>query len=212
MTSDSAFWTKIARKYAKDPIADMAAYEKTLEVTKSYLKPTDQVLEIGRGTGSTAISLAPMVAQYTATDFSNGMIEIAEERQAEAGLTNMTCRVASSDTAAQDQTFDVVLALNLLHLIEDVDASLGDVSKALKPQGTFISKTVTTPKGAMPLKIKLMLWALPIAQWLGKAPFVRFDDPQDLEKRIVAQAFEIFETKSDTGVPPRHYIVARKIR
>ena len=46
------FWDKIAPKYAADPIKDMESYELTLNKTRGYLRPSDQVLEIGAGTGS----------------------------------------------------------------------------------------------------------------------------------------------------------------
>ena len=31
MTDDAKFWDRIAEKYARDPIADMASYEATVE-------------------------------------------------------------------------------------------------------------------------------------------------------------------------------------
>ena len=58
MQETMKFWDGIAEKYAKRPISDMAAYEYTLGRTRSYLKPEDQVLELGCGTGSTALLLA----------------------------------------------------------------------------------------------------------------------------------------------------------
>ena len=54
--------TIFAPKYAKSPIKDVPAYEYTLGRTRSYLKPTDAVLELGCGTGGTALKLADAVA------------------------------------------------------------------------------------------------------------------------------------------------------
>ena len=47
----AAFWSKISRKYAAAPVRNMEGYLTTLERTKSYLTPADNVLEIGCGTG-----------------------------------------------------------------------------------------------------------------------------------------------------------------
>ena len=75
--SDERFWNRVARKYAALPIADVAGYERSLERTRSYLRPTDKVLEFGCGTGGTALKLAPSVASIVATDISGEMIAIA---------------------------------------------------------------------------------------------------------------------------------------
>ena len=71
MTKAAKFWDKMARKYSRDAIKDMTSYEYTLERTKSYLKPTDRVLELGAGTSSTAMLLAADVAHYQSSDLSS---------------------------------------------------------------------------------------------------------------------------------------------
>lgn len=58
---EARFWDRIARKYASDPIKDTAGYERTLARTRELLTHTDTVLEIGCGTGTTALKLAPSV-------------------------------------------------------------------------------------------------------------------------------------------------------
>ena len=44
-SNDARFWDRIARKYAADPIADMAGYERTLERTRHYLERDHVVFE-----------------------------------------------------------------------------------------------------------------------------------------------------------------------
>ena len=70
MAPSAKFWDKIAKKYAKQPVADVPSYEKKLEITRGYLSPETQVLEFGCGTGSTAISHAPFVRHIRAIDHS----------------------------------------------------------------------------------------------------------------------------------------------
>ena len=50
------------------------------------LRPTDRVLEIGCGTGSIAIRLAPHAGEWTATDFSPEMLRIARAKPAPKNL------------------------------------------------------------------------------------------------------------------------------
>ena len=94
MIQNATFWDKVAPKYAKSPIADQAAYEYTLDRTRTYLNPKDSVLELGCGTGSTALLLAPDVKQITAIDLSPGMLVIAREKAAKAGVNKHSKRAA----------------------------------------------------------------------------------------------------------------------
>jgi hypothetical protein len=45
--SDTRFWDKTAKSYSKSSISDQAGYQRTLDKTRSFLKPTDRVLELG---------------------------------------------------------------------------------------------------------------------------------------------------------------------
>ena len=58
MRNAEKFWDKLAKKYAKRPIKNIQAYNETMEHTKSHLSAEDKVLEVGCGTGSSALLLA----------------------------------------------------------------------------------------------------------------------------------------------------------
>lgn len=74
---DARFWNGIARKYAGHRIKDLPGYERTVEHTRRLLRSSDAVLEIGCGTGTTALKLAPFVGRIVGSDLSNEMIAIA---------------------------------------------------------------------------------------------------------------------------------------
>ncbi len=207
----AAFWTKAARKYAASPIRDMDGYLNTLDRTKSYLKPTDRVLELGCGTGSTALLLAPDVAHVTATDISPGMIEIAKEKQLQELKDNIAFEVSDvAGHAIEGGPYDVVLAHNLLHLLPDLDAALAHISRLTKPDGLFISKTVCAPDQAGIKFALLNRVAIPLMQAFGKAPYVDFTTAENLEQKIKAVGFSIVETVRQNGLLQSHYVVARK--
>jgi len=207
------FWDKIARKYAKDPIKNQAAYEKTLERTTEHLGPQDKVLELGCGTGSTALLLAGNVKSYLATDFAGGMIEIAAEKLA-AGKTDGTApaglRFAVADGFSErvelpgGEKHDAVLGFNFLHLVENPEDLLVRVRDLLKPGGLYISKTVC-------LKKKAWLFApmIRVMQLFGKAPYVRMFSFDALERTITEAGFEIIETGTYPE-PYSRFVVARK--
>ena len=210
MQQAAEFWDNTAEKYAKSPIRDLEAYEYTLGRTRSYLSESDRVLEVGCGTGSTALLLAPDVTHITASDLSGSMIRIAERKASEQGVSNASFIASDLFGSALDQgPYDAVLALNLIHLLEDTPAAMKRISELVKPGGMFISKTVCKPGKGTPLKFRLMLLILPIMQLLGKAPFVKLMDIAELERHITDAGFKIIET--GTYPPPSRFIVAKKI-
>ncbi len=205
---DIQFWDRIARRYAADPIKDLRGYERTIERTRQLLGADATVLEIGCGTGTTALALAPSVARIFATDVSAEMIAIAQERSTAEGAENLKFSVADASTAGEDETrYDAVLAFNLLHLVGDRSEALAQAHRLLKPGGLFISKTPCLLEMNPFIRV-----AVPIAQWFGKAPGVSFFDAGALEAEIVDAGFTIVE-RARHGVArkdPRIFLVARK--
>lgn len=204
--SDAIFWDRIARNYAKSPIKNESAYEATLNRVRGVLRSGDHVLELGCGTGSTALKLAPAVAQYTATDFSEEMLEIARERLAAAPMPGLEFKQSrAQDPMGDYQSVDAVLAFSLLHLVQDLDRSLNEIKSVLKPGGYFISKTACL--GNMN---PLIRWAIPLMQMIGKAPFVSVFTRDELQSKIAAAGFEIEDATSFPGAPGVWFMVAKK--
>lgn len=211
MTDAARFWDKIARKYAKKPIGDKESYARTLDRTRSYLGATDVVLELGCGTGMTALTLSEAVDHITASDVSPEMIRIAEERAKEGGRTNARFVCAGVfDPAIEAGPYDAVMAFNLLHLLEDTAKALDRVRDLVKPGGLFISKTPCEPETGAPLSYRALRFVLPVLQWLGKAPYVKFMKAAELEDAVTAAGFTIIEVGSYPASPPNRYIVARR--
>ncbi len=203
--SAAAFWDKIAVKYAKRPIDDETSYQRKLEMTQERFRPDMQIFEYGCGTGSTALTHAPHVQHILATDIAPSMIEIAREKAIEQGVTNVTFEVGTlEDTAQKGGQFDMVLGLNILHLLEDPKSAIKSSFDLLKPGGYFMSSS-----GCLKEFPLLMRIAIPIAQTLGAAPFIKFFSRAELEKDMVEAGFELedtFQPAKDKAV----FIVARK--
>ncbi len=152
-TYSPQFWNRIARKYARSPIKDEAAYQHKLDVTQSYMRPDMEVLEFGCGTGGTALLHAPHVAHIRATDFSQGMIDIARERAANSQVDNVSYDVASIEEIAEDGTqYDMILGMSILHLVADRAGVIEKVNRLLKPGGIFVSSTACLRDMAWPVR------------------------------------------------------------
>lgn len=208
MTNQTApFWDRAARSYAARPVSNPEAYAITLERTQAYLHADDKVLELGAGTSSTAITLAPHVAEYTASDISSEMVRIGREKAEAAGVANLSIVTGELGDAALGQgPFDAVLAFNLLHLCPDPGAEAVKAHAILKPGGYFITKSACLGTGLF-----RALWPLIAAMRLvGKAPPVRFLSRAGLERMIREAGFEIVETGDYPTRPPSRFIVARK--
>ncbi|WP_417672270.1 methyltransferase domain-containing protein [Roseibium sp.] len=206
MKDDASFWDRIAQRYAKSPVRDEAAYAQTLARTRARLTDEDHVLEIGCGTGTTALKLADSVASIVATDASAQMIDIAQAKldDHDAGNVRFT-RQGLVTGAFEDAPFDAVLAFNLLHLMDDTEGSVRRIHGLLRPEGLFISKTVCLAD-ANPVFRPIVA----VLRWFGKAPLVRFLKVSQLEKMIEGAGFEIIETGTYPAKPPSRFIVARK--
>jgi ubiquinone/menaquinone biosynthesis C-methylase UbiE len=205
MTHSSLFWDRIAARYARKPVADEAAYQQKLAVTREYLRPDMQVLEFGCGTGSTAIAHAPYVKEIRAIDISEKMLEIARSKAEAAGVGNVRFEQSDIDAfTAPDGTFDAVLGLSILHLLEDRNRAIAKVYRMLKPGGVFVSSTVC-------LGDTLRFFKLigPIGRLLGVMPLVRVFTFQELVDSLEAAGFAI-DHQSQPGESRVAFIVADK--
>ncbi|WP_104205249.1 class I SAM-dependent methyltransferase [Billgrantia saliphila] len=187
MKNARAFWNKSAERYAKSPIRNESAYQKKLAITQEYLRPDSSVLEFGCGTGSTAILHAPHVREMVAIDISDKMLEIAEQKARDAAIENISFRRGTlEEVELAEASFDAVLGLNILHLLEDLDATLARVQGLLKPGGVFVSSTVLI--GDINLLLRLVI---PPMQMLGLAPYVNRFGKQALVDKLIGAGFSI---------------------
>jgi ubiquinone/menaquinone biosynthesis C-methylase UbiE len=199
------FWDKIAERYSKQPIADEAAYQKKLEITREYLRPGMEVLEIGCGTGSTAILHAPYVKHIQAIDISSKMVEIAQRKADTKNVKNVTFKCSTIDECSvSDGTVDAVLGLSILHLLEDKEEVIGRVHKMLKPGGIFVTSTACL--GDMMMLFRIIA---PIGRFLGLFPLVRVFTIKELEDSLTDAGFDI-DHQWQPGRNKAVFIVAKK--
>lgn len=205
MKSNHKFWDRIANKYARDTIANQVAYERKLAITQKLFQPGFEVVELGCGTGSTAILHAPHVKHIRAVDVSAKMLAIARQRAADAGVENIYFEQSTvEDLKLSDGAADMVLALSLLHLVDDRDVTISQMYRALKPGGYFVSSTACLGDW-----LKWMAYVAPIGQAVGLLPPLKVFGVAALKDSIIGAGFDIVED----WAPDRkaaHFIVARK--
>jgi ubiquinone/menaquinone biosynthesis C-methylase UbiE len=205
MSQPSKFWDRIADRYARKPVADEEAYQKKLRVTREYLRPDMEVLEFGCGTGSTAITHAPLVKHIRAIDISSRMIEIAQGKAEASNVRNVSFEQATiEEFSAPDQSFDAVMGHSILHLLENKEDAIAKVHKMLKPGGVFVSSTACIGDFMKVFKV-----IGPIGKFFGLIPLVKVFTTQDLKNSLTDAGFEI-DYQWQPGKGKSMFIVAKK--
>lgn len=100
----------------------------------------DEVLECACGTGMISVHIAAICRSLTATDFSDGML--VQTRKRCAKLDNV--RVEKGNILHlnyADETFDKVIAANVIHLLEHPEIALGELLRVCKKGGEVIIPT-----------------------------------------------------------------------
>ncbi len=102
--------------------------------------PYDRALELGCGSGFFLLNLiqAGVARRGSVTDLSPGMVKVATRNGENLGL-EIDGRVADAEGIPyDDDTFDLVVGHAVLHHIPDVELSLREVVRVLKPGGRFV--------------------------------------------------------------------------
>ena len=75
------------------------------------------MLEVGGGTGTTALKLADAAGHYTATDLATNMTAIGVRKAEEARISNVSFEAADAmDGQSVPGPYDMVIAFNLLQI------------------------------------------------------------------------------------------------
>jgi ubiquinone/menaquinone biosynthesis C-methylase UbiE len=210
LAPDIAFWDRIAESYAAQPVENPAAFERKIAITKSRMKPTDTVLDVGCGTGSLALRLAPFARHVHGLDASSEMMRIARGKAEAVEIANVTFHTGALDerfAAIAPGSVDVLCAYSILHLVPDRAAALARMFALLRPGGVFVSSTVCLGESWVPY-----MPMITVARWLGKAPSVHRFDKRTLAAEMCAAGFVDLEQPDVGAKPTIAFVVATKPR
>lgn len=107
-------------------------------LAKAGLERGQVVLEYGCGVGSFTIPAAQMVGTegtVYAVDIHPLAIDAVEKRARKQQLANVRTILSDRNTGLADESVDVVLLYDTLHLVRDKQALLGELHRVLKPSG-----------------------------------------------------------------------------
>lgn len=205
MKHDPRFWDRVAKGYYKRPIADPESYREKLRITREYFAPDTRVLELGCGTGGTAVAHAAHVARVHAVDISERMLDFGRAQARQEGVDNVVFERADIvDFDAPPASYDVVLGLSILHLVDDRDAMIEKVRCLLRPGGVFVSSTVCLGDA-----VPWFRFVGPIGRAVGLFPLVRVFTEQALVDSLERAGF-VIERRWRPGRKKAAFLVASK--
>jgi len=152
-----------------------------------------KVLDIGCGGGLVCEPLARLGAEVTGIDPGNEGIEAARAHAAAAGLEIRYEAVEAGELAARNDTYDVVLLLEVVEHVPDVPAFLATVAPLVRPGGLVILSTLNRTLKAYALAI---IGAELILRWLpvGTHQWQRFVKPEELAGALDAAGLTLTDT------------------
>jgi len=200
------FWDKRAQKYNNDIERHDAVYIQTAESAKTLLSTSDVVLDLGCASGEFSLDIAPHVQRVRGIDTSPNMIAIAMEKASKRSADNVTFSPTDLfDRSLEGHGYTVVLAFNVLHLVEDVSAVLGRINRLLPTGALLISQTPCLGERG-----PLFRWLVGFAQKVKVAPTILNLTIHELERKTVGAGFEIAESMEWDPKNAIHWIVGKK--
>lgn len=97
-----------------------------------------RVLEIGIGTGRIAIPLAERLRRLTGIDLSFEMMQVLRSKTVGSGLKIDLARSDAVRLPFPGESFDIVCAVHVLHLVNDWRQAVDEAKRALKSGGYFV--------------------------------------------------------------------------
>jgi 2-polyprenyl-6-hydroxyphenyl methylase / 3-demethylubiquinone-9 3-methyltransferase len=196
-----------------DPRGPMAALHKFNPVRLAYIRDRAaghfgrdparldslaglRVLDIGCGGGILSEPLARLGASVTGADPSDSNIAVAQRHAAQSGLTIDYRNTSAEALSDAGESFDIVLAMEVVEHVADVGLFVDVASAMVKPGGLLFVATLNRTVKSFALAI---VGAEYILRWLprGTHQWDKFVTPNELEIAIEQSGLTIAD---ETGV------------
>ena len=135
------FWNKISPVYDLfENVYNRKVYKGTGIKVAELIDKNDSVLECACGTGAITEEIAKKCRQVLATDFAEGMLKRASKKCRK--YANASFRQEDiTDIKCEDESFDKVVAGNVIHLLPEPEKALNELIRVVRPGGKVIIPT-----------------------------------------------------------------------
>ena len=137
------------------------------------------------------------------------MIEIAKDKAKAQDIDNVIFeQLTIEELEVEDCSYDAVLGLNILHLLENKETVIAKVYQMLKPGGIFVTSTVCLGDTMKWFKI-----IAPIGRFFGLMPLVKVFTTKELSDILTDSGFALdchWHPSNSQGMFKGEFIVAKK--
>jgi ubiquinone/menaquinone biosynthesis C-methylase UbiE len=129
----AAEWDRIRKLHVADEAVEAA-------ICKALAgKPFRSLLDLGTGTGRMLEMFGPEIERGLGLDLSLDMLHLARDRLERAGLKNCSVRQGDIyDLPLADESFDVVILHQVLHVLDDGARAIHEAARVLRPGGRLL--------------------------------------------------------------------------
>jgi 2-polyprenyl-6-hydroxyphenyl methylase/3-demethylubiquinone-9 3-methyltransferase len=153
-----------------------------------------RVLDIGCGGGLLSEPVARMGASVLGADASEKNIKIAMTHSAQSGAEVDYRAVTAEALAAQGETFDIVLNMEVVEHVADVEFFLSTCASMVRPGGLMLVSTINRTMKAAALAI---IGAEYVLRWLprGTHQYEKLVRPEEIEGPLATSGMGVVEMK-----------------
>ncbi|HEY8680343.1 MAG TPA: methyltransferase domain-containing protein [Candidatus Dormibacteraeota bacterium] len=160
--------------------------DEALEVAQP--RPGDVVLDVATGTGNLALALAPHVSKVTGLDLTPEMLDQARLVAAERGIDNVEWVLGNAEQLPfADGSIDLWTCRVAAHHFHDLERSLGEANRVLRPGGRLLLIDASGPREARD--------QLHAVELLRDPSHIRIYTVEEWVDRLEAAGFAIEETR-----------------
>jgi 2-polyprenyl-3-methyl-5-hydroxy-6-metoxy-1,4-benzoquinol methylase len=212
ISKSEEFWDKASGNYDKTEDRFEYIHSKSRNNTKRYLKRDDVVLDYGCGTGTASCEFASLVKEIHAIDISSQMIEIAREKAFAGSIENVSFLQADIfDKRYERESFDVILAFNMLHTVPNPNDVISRIYELLKPEGLFISVTPCL-RQRMSFLVSAQIQLVRVFCALRIIPIpIRRLKSLEIDNLLMSENFQTVESEDIFKGASSYFVAARKI-
>jgi ubiquinone biosynthesis O-methyltransferase len=176
--------------------ARLAAFDRVVDNWRGK-----RVLDLGCGGGFMAEALAERGALVTGIDPSPGAIDIARKHAETSGLAIGYAVGVGESLDFADDSFDIVVCVDVLEHVADLDRVIAEIARVLKPGGLFLFDTINRNGLA---SIVMITFGENILRLLPRGTHdpARFIRPDELNRKLTESGFIV---SPFTGFGPRYF-------